>query len=54
MILMLTTKKPKARFKIRIFDLKTKHEACFNVYEPSDCMTLEDFKKKLSTKSNVG
>lgn len=51
---MLTTKKLKAKFKVRIFDLKNGKDTSFSVYGDENNITLDQFKKKLQKKSNSG
>ena len=52
---MLSTKKQKTRFKVRIFDLKSDRNTSFSVYEDcDDKMTLKQFKRRLEGKSNIG
>jgi|GEM_PF-4351207 len=44
---MLTTNRPKSRFKVRVFDNATKKNLNFTVYETETSLSLEEFVEKL-------
>lgn len=46
---MILTKKPKARFLVRIRDLKYKKWTSLRVYEIDGNVSLEDFKKRVKS-----